>query len=130
MPRSKNRRQANSEPLLQKKKQTTRKTKSLSNRHKKKNIKIKNIEINIFNIKRLTEEILYLVDNNKTETVKMIKSINTDKKKIDLNKIEKELSDLKDSLVDKIQEMRGEEGIVDGRDFNNNFDPEYYANIK
>jgi len=115
MSRTRNRRQVKSEPLVRRKKQPTRKIKSLSNRHKK------NFQIHVHNIKQLTEEILFLLDNNKTEAQNRIKSIIT--KKFDINKIEKTLSLLKDNIIDEIQEIRGEEGIPDETDFNYRFDP-------
>lgn len=118
MSRTRNRRQVNSEPLVRRKKQPTRKIKSLSNRHKK-NFKIS--KESVHNIKKLTEEIIFLLDDNKTEAQNRIKSIIT--KKFDINKIEKTLSDLKDDIIDEIQEIRGEEGIPDGKDFDNRFDP-------
>lgn len=137
MSRTKNRRQANSEPIMRKKNQTTRRAKSLSNRHKKiKNTKNKdtNIKSNIYEIKRLTQSIISQldeideIDEDKRKITDVIKSvIDKNKKKIDLNNIEKALSRFNDELIDKIQEIRGDEGLVDNRDFRD-FDAEFYAN--
>jgi hypothetical protein len=121
MSRTRNRRQVNSEPLVRRKKQPTRKIKSLSNRHKK-NFKISKESVN--KIKKLTEEILFLLDDNKTETQNRIKSIIT--KNFDINKIEKTLSDLKDDIIDEIQDIRGKEGNPDGRDFVYRFNPSVF----
>lgn len=137
MSRTKNRRQANSEPVMRKKNQTTRRAKSLSNRHKKiKNTKNKdtNTKSNIYEIKRLTQYIISQldeideIDEDKRKITDVIKSvIDKNKKKIDLNNIEKALSRFNDELIDKIQEIRGDEGLVDNRDFRD-FDAEFYAN--
>lgn len=135
MSRTKNRRQANSEPLPRKKTQSTRrrrKTKSLSNRHRqKKNTKNKDTKSNIYEIKRLTQSIISQldeIDEDGTKIKDIIKSVIDKNKKIDLNNIEKALSRFNDELIDKIQDIRGEEGLVDGRDFNTEFDAELYAN--
>ena len=119
--RKKNRRLSDPGPKRSKPTRTPRKTKSLSNKHKK-NINITILKKDIYKIQKLTREILELTENNEDSKGKL-KTIN--RKNFNINKIEKILSDLKDDILDEIEENKEERpDMTDVR----RFDPELPAN--
>ena len=132
MSRTKNRRQAKSEPAIRVKKQTTRRrAKSVSKRHKIKNIY--EIRSKITDIETLTKSInSYLdtideIDDINAVKRKIIKSAIAENRNIDLDIIKEGLYHLNDLLIEKIEEIRGHEGLVDNKDFGK-FNPELHAN--